>query len=244
LILAVESLYSKVTIRLLMKKTGQGRRGSSAQRECGRRNKNETLQRIFEAAAAEFAPLGFAGATLDRIAEQAGCSKALVIRYYGAKQDLYRTVLNSKYAELSQREGFHALSEADTLVDLLRGILSDLFAFNREHPTFARLVAWENLNGAEHLDPEAARAARGPGWARLRRILEDAKRKGMVREDVDVARLVYVLQALTVVYFSNRHTMGILTGFAFESPETMTDFVEFYAELLAQGIAADGRRTP
>lgn len=227
-----------------MKTTEPNARRCGPKEARGRRNKDETRQRIFEAAAAEFAQSGFAGATLDCIAQKAGCSKALVIRYYGTKQDLYRTVLNSKYAELSQREGFHALSEADTLVDLLRGILSDLFAFNREHPAFARLVAWENLNGAEHLDPEAARTARGPGWATLRLILEDAKGKGMVRKDADVARLVYVLQALTVVYFSNRHTMRILTGFSFESPETMADFVDFYAELLAQGIAADGRRTP
>lgn len=204
------------------------------------RNKEETRRRIFEAAASAFAELGYNGATLDRIALDAGCSKALVIRYFGTKRDLYRTVVNSTYAELSQRETIHGLAEADTVVDLLRGILSDLFTFNREHPSFARLIAWENLNGAVHLDPDTARAARGPGWARLRAILEDAKKKGMVRKDVDVARLVYALQAITVVYFSNRHTMKILTGFSFESPSTMNGFVDFYAKLLAQGIADDG----
>jgi AcrR family transcriptional regulator len=208
------------------------------------RNKEETQRRISEAAAAEFSHLGYSGATLDRIAERAGCSKALVIRYFGTKQDLYRTVLNTKYAELSQRETFHALSEAETVAELLRGILADLFAFNREHPAFARLVAWENLNGAEHLDPATAQAARGPGWARLRSILEDAQEKGMVHGDVDVERIVYVLQALTVVYFSNRHTMKILTGIPFESPETMSSFVGFYSQLLARGIATDeGKRS-
>lgn len=201
------------------------------------RNKEETQRRIFDAAAAAFADLGYSGATLDCIAKSAGCSKALVIRYFGTKQDLYRTVLNSRYAELSQREAVHVVSEADSVVDLLRGILTDLFAFNREHPSFARLVSWENLNGAEHLDPSAARAARGPGWTRLRHLLEEAKRKGMVRDDVDVARLVYALQAITVVYFSNRHTMKILTGFSFESPQTMRAFVDFYADVLARGIA-------
>jgi len=139
------------------------------------RNKEETRRRIFEAAAAAFAELGYNGATLDAIAEQAGCCKALVIRYFGTKQDLYRTVLNTTYAELSQRETLNVSSDAGTVADLLRGILTNLFAFHREHPSFARLVSWENLNGAEHLDPKAARAARGPGWAKLRSILEDAK---------------------------------------------------------------------
>lgn len=211
----------------------------ATERKAQTRNKEETQRRISEAAAAEFSHLGYSGATLDRIAERAECSKALVIRYFGTKQDLYRTVLNTKYAELSQRETFHALSEAETVVELLRGILSDLFAFNREHPAFARLVSWENLNGAEHLDPATAKAARGPGWARLRSILEDAQEKGMVRGDVDVERIVYVLQALTVVYFSNRHTMKILTGIPFESHETMSSFVSFYSQLLARGIATD-----
>jgi AcrR family transcriptional regulator len=211
----------------------------TTERKTQTRNKEETQRRISEAAAAEFSHLGYSGATLDRIAERAGCSKALVIRYFGTKQDLYRTVLNTKYAELSQRETFHALSEAETVAELLRGILADLFAFNREHPAFARLMSWENLNGAEHLDPATALAARGPGWARLRSILEDAQEKGMVRGDVDVERIVYVLQALTVVYFSNRHTMKILTGIPFESPETMSSFVSFYSQLLARGIATD-----
>lgn len=213
---------------------------SATSRGVRTRNKEETQRRIFDAAAAQFSEHGYSGATLDRIAEQAGCCKALIIRYFGTKQELYRKVLNSRYAELSQRETFHALSEEDTVYALLRGILRDLFAFNREHPSFARLVSWENLNGAEHLDPKTARAARGPGWSRLQSILEDAKARGMVRADVDVDRLVYALQAVTVVYFSNRHTMKILTGFSFESPRTMQQFVDFYARLFSRGIADDG----
>lgn len=203
------------------------------------RNKEETKRRIFEAAAGEFSDRGYSGATLDRIAARAHCSKALVVRYFGSKQQLYRSVLNAKYAELSQRETIHSLAVAGSVVDLLREILSDLFAFNRENPTFSRLVSWENLNGAEHLDPAAAQAARGPGWAKLRAILEAARESGAVRADVDIDRLVYVLQALTVVYFSNRHTMKILTGIPFESSQTMDEFVEFYARLLARGIASD-----
>jgi len=49
---------------------------------------------------------------------------------------------------------------------------------------------------------------------------------------------------VTAVYFSNRHTMRILTGFSFESPKTMEEFVDFYAELLARGSRSRRREAP
>ncbi|MFO8033624.1 MAG: TetR/AcrR family transcriptional regulator [Candidatus Bipolaricaulota bacterium] len=201
-----------------------------------RRDRQATERRIFEAAAAEFSDRGYSGATLARIAGRAASSKALVVRYFGSKQELYRSVLNTKYADLSSRETVRATSSAGSVRKLLEDILADLFAFNAENPEFSRLVAWENLNGAKHLDPDRAREAREPGWSRLRRVIEAAQRAGEIRPDLDVERFVYALQALTVVYFSNRYTMKILTGIPFDDPDTMEGFVAFYADLLARGI--------
>ncbi len=208
----------------------------------GKRDRERTQRRIFEAAAREFSERGYSGATLARIAHRAGCSKALVVRYFGSKQELYRSVLNTRYAELSRRETVHAVPINGTVRELLQEILSDLFAFNSEHPSFSRLVAWENLNGARHLDPETARAAREPGWTKLRKVIEAAQRQGTIRRDLDVDRFVYALQALTVVYFSNRHTMKVLTGIPFDEPGTMEEFIAFYADLLAGGIATAQER--
>jgi len=47
--------------------------------------------------------------------------------------------------------------------------------------------------------------------------------------DLDVDKFVYLMQAITFVYFSNKHTMRLLTGINFDSPQTRNDFIEFYA---------------
>jgi len=204
-----------------------------------RRDKERTVARIIQAATEEFAQRGFTGTSLSRIARKAGCSKAIIYRYFGCKGDLYQKILTVSYAKLSQRETAHSDPRTDSVEDLVREILRDLFAFNLEYPSFARLVAWENLAGGEHLQVEAARAAREPGLQRLRTILNKAKARGLVRKDLDVNKFVYALQAITVVYFSNRYTMKMLTDFDFESPDTVQEFIRFYASVLARGISAE-----
>ncbi len=204
-----------------------------------KRNKVETKRRIANAAAEEFALRGYNGATLRSIAERAKCSKALIIRYFGSKRELYRAVLNSKYAELAKRETVHSFPKTSCVVEFLREIFSDLFAFNVENPQFSRLIAWENLHGAKHLDAAAARAAREPGFTELQNVIETAKEAGLIRKDLDIGKFVYALQAITVVYFTNRYTMSILTNIPFDSPKVIDEFIDFYAHLLAQGISTD-----
>ena len=157
---------------------------------------------------------------------------------------MYRNVLNSRYAELSKLETIRDICPETTVREMLRCILHDLFSFNASHPEFSRLLSWENLQGAAHLDPDAARSARLPGWNRLIGILESAQAAGKMRADVDLNWIVYVLQALTVVYFTNRHTMEILTGIPFGTPEDIDRSVELYADLLARGLTSlDGKET-
>jgi len=58
--------------------------------------------RLFAAAAAEFAARGFAGANVDRIARAAGVNKAMIYYHFHSKAALYQEIL---------REMFHAVGE-------------------------------------------------------------------------------------------------------------------------------------
>jgi hypothetical protein len=151
-------------------------------------------------------------------------------------------VLNNCYAELSQLETIRSIRDDVPVQEMIRCILTDLFAFNDAHPEFARLLAWENLQGAVHLDPESAREARLPGWNRLIEILRRARDAGRIRRDLDLNWFVYVLQAITVVYFTNRHTMQVLTAIPFDRSETIDEFIDRYSQLLAGGISATSGR--
>ncbi|GAA3091106.1 hypothetical protein GCM10020001_002790 [Nonomuraea salmonea] len=50
-------------------------------------------RRLLDAAAAEFAAYGIAGARVDRIAAEAKVSKAVMYAKYGSKEDLFDAVL-------------------------------------------------------------------------------------------------------------------------------------------------------
>ncbi|HXT27923.1 MAG TPA: helix-turn-helix domain-containing protein, partial [Vicinamibacterales bacterium] len=49
--------------------------------------------RVFAAAAAEFAARGYAGANVDRIARAARLNKAMIYYHFKSKGDLYREIL-------------------------------------------------------------------------------------------------------------------------------------------------------
>jgi TetR/AcrR family transcriptional regulator len=72
------------------------RRSRSPQPEPGSR------ERLFAAAAAEFAARGFAGANVDRIARAARVNKAMIYYHFHSKAALYQEIL---------REMFHAVGE-------------------------------------------------------------------------------------------------------------------------------------
>ena len=57
-----------------------------------------TRQRILDAALAEFAAKGLAGARVDEIAARAGANKRMLYAHFGNKEDLWLTVLERAYA--------------------------------------------------------------------------------------------------------------------------------------------------
>lgn len=60
-------------------------------------------QQILDAAAEEFGAAGYAGASLARVAERVGVSKALVLSYFGSKESLYVATVERAGADLAGR---------------------------------------------------------------------------------------------------------------------------------------------
>src|SRR3990170_3592218 len=60
-------------------------------------------ERIFVAAAAEFAARGFAGANVDRIARAARVNKAMIYYHFTSKAALYREILRDMFAAVGAR---------------------------------------------------------------------------------------------------------------------------------------------
>jgi TetR/AcrR family transcriptional regulator len=74
-----------------------------AQRRGSRRQPEASRNAILQAALAEFASEGLAGARMDAIAEAAGVNKALLYYYFKDKDTLYGEIIDAFFAQLLTR---------------------------------------------------------------------------------------------------------------------------------------------
>lgn len=87
-----------------------------------RKNKREE---ILQAAMRVFCYYGFDGATLDKIAGEAGVSKALVIKYYGTQRDMILLCMHRFIDELMEKIAKNAKRKAnayETHMDYVFGL--------------------------------------------------------------------------------------------------------------------------
>jgi AcrR family transcriptional regulator len=98
------------------------------------RNADQTRRRLIEAATAELAAVGVAGARVDRIANSAGSNKAMIYAYFGGKENLANAVFAANAAAFLDQEPFDATD--------LTGYVGRLFDFYKDNPTVLRLSTW------------------------------------------------------------------------------------------------------
>ncbi|HEU0165054.1 MAG TPA: TetR family transcriptional regulator [Thermomicrobiales bacterium] len=91
-------------------------------------------ERILNAATAEFAAYGLAGARVDRIARAAECNKNLIYIYYENKETLFTTVL--------QKHLLRVYDEIPFSGEDLPGYAAATFDFAMANPDVMRLLAW------------------------------------------------------------------------------------------------------
>jgi TetR/AcrR family transcriptional regulator len=118
------------------------------------RPKSSTLvsrDRVFAAAAAEFAARGYAGANMDRIARAARLNKAMIYYHFKSKAALYREILRDMFGAVRARINAVAASR-DSPDDKIRRYIEALAAEAEARPHFPPIWLREIAEGAEHVD--------------------------------------------------------------------------------------------
>ncbi|MEM7272058.1 MAG: TetR family transcriptional regulator [Actinomycetota bacterium] len=105
------------------------------------RDAEATRRRILDAATAEFATHGLAGARVDRIAAASQSNKSMIYTYYGNKDGLFDAVIEASFERVEESVEFHA-------GDLVAYAV-DLFDYLRANPDHLRLDAWRRLERPE-----------------------------------------------------------------------------------------------
>jgi AcrR family transcriptional regulator len=115
--------------------TTKKREGETAKAK--KRDAEATKRRILDAATAEFAAHGIAGARVDRIAAAAGANKSLIYAYFGNKDGLFDAVFDAAVTS--------HIDQVPIDVDDLPGYATRLYDHRLAHPELMRLADWDRL---------------------------------------------------------------------------------------------------
>ncbi|MGV9667505.1 TetR family transcriptional regulator [Nocardia niigatensis] len=169
----------------------------------GIRDPEATKARIFEAATAEFAQYGIAGARVDRIARNAKANKQLIYAYFGDKEKLFHQVLEKTMLTVAGSVTTD-IEDLDTWID-------QHIDYHREHPELLRLLQWEALElGRDHASAGELRCGR---YLEKRAKIEVAQGKGLLRADMPSGQVLMLLMSMInyplAVPQVNAFTLGV-----------------------------------
>lgn len=149
-------------------------------------SEGELEARILDAAAEEFAEKGFTGARIENVAKAAGCNRAMIYFYFGAKEALFQAVLDEAAEHRRSQMGAQPMSLADGLVYW--------FGQNLAEPRRIRLVMQEALAPPLASARPLRRKAYLDGQLAVVRAFQQA---GLLRSDLDPHHLLTAFLALT-----------------------------------------------
>jgi AcrR family transcriptional regulator len=152
-------------------------------------------ERIVASARRLFAARGFAGTSLQAVADAVGIRKPSLLYHFRSKDILRRAVLDDVLAHWKS-ELPHLLAESRSGKDRFAGAVGALVTFFETDPTRARLIVREMLDQpelVEHLLREHVR----PWTGLVVDYIRMGQSAGQVRPDVDAES--YVVQIATMV---------------------------------------------
>jgi TetR/AcrR family transcriptional regulator len=209
------------------------------------RDAARTRRRVLDAAEQVFAREGYEAASLARIGEAAGVSRATPSYVFGSKEELYLAVLERMYLDRSAalEPAFAPLvawAEADAPAQPLRAVLrravSAYLAFVTQRPTYVDVIEREALARGERMAQlEVESTVMEDAFGALRRR---APQHGLA--DFDVADAVVSLVALGYMPVAHRHTLLRRHGLAYDDPRFLSNREAHIVDVLLRTLGAPG----
>lgn len=192
-------------------------------------------QRILEAAGRCFARDGFAKATVEEIARQAGVSKGLVYVHFESKDELLEAVLEETLREWREVTSKDVEREAVGALETIAVIHRSSIRFARSRPVLRTILA-RDARLLLHPGDARTRASMAEWREGLIEILRSGIDAGEIRPDLDVERTADVIRLLHLSFLDRLFTPGVIdTG-----DETL---VSTSIDVLLNGLARRRRRS-
>jgi AcrR family transcriptional regulator len=184
--------------------------------------------RILDAAERLFADAGYAGASIDRIADAAGVSAPVIYDHFSSKRELFAAVMERARDELTAR-GAAVMSLDAPLEARVRAGIEAFFAYVEEKPAAARVLLVTHRGTAEL--QEAAGRVQAEATARLAALM--SAEPGLFPHETDRERRLEL-----VVEFVKQGMHGVAEWWADHPDVTREVVVDAVAEVVWSGLAA------
>ena len=174
----------------------------------GTRDPARTRRNLLDAAYREFSTSGFHGASIEKICRRAGVSKQVLSHHFGAKADVYLTVLERAY-EATRVHDVDLDAGALDPVEAMRRFVGVAFDNVCSDRAFVRLLADENINAGRNIRRSTTlRDLYVPLIQRLGRTLARGEEAGLFRPGIEPVQLYISISGLCFFYFSNAYTLA------------------------------------
>jgi len=191
--------------------------------------KEITRQKLIEAASIEFAEVGFARANVSRISENAGFAAGTVYNYFRSKHDLLLQVVEHAMEGLTETIRSH-ISDLDDPVEKAKCAMREDFRFMEQNEALSKVIVREGF-AADPLKQKEFLAALSPASTIFVEILEQGKREGRFRSDLDSVWATVLAEGM-VAYM-------LLARWVLDSSElTYDEMAELTIQCFIEGILA------
>ena len=171
------------------RKGGQGQIEERSKRE-------QRADRILDAAAELMLRWGYNKTTVDDIARQAGVAKGTIYLHWKTREDLFTALMKREYIRLA--EDFQQRLANDPEGGTLHGITKHSMLATMKSPLMKAVLLRDTDLLGEWMRKESASPSFSEQLAQSLALVEHVRSRGVVRDDIDIRKHVYMLDAITM----------------------------------------------
>ncbi len=199
----------------------------------------EKREKIFTAAAEEFAEHGYRKASVNSIVKIAGISKGSLFQYFSTKRNLFDGLVDlaSDHVKIYLRTVREETRELGFFDRLDRFIRSG-FEFIDKRPALSRIYFHLLQSGDSPFGLERIVDLRRRGEGFLFELLSEAQKKGELRKDLDTEKLAFILNSLLENLLRSYYLDHLSAGHGLYQgdPRTLDEWIKTTVDFIRNGL--------